>query len=103
MRWNHWLRVEVVWPLEALGSFCLIFFIRSHIYAWNMARGDWLKEIFDSTHSMVGWYVEVPDLVWFSYVNRSFFPLVFYEYMCLSLCGFNGCFFIDISLVICWL
>jgi len=27
--------------------------------------GDWIKEIFGSTQSMVGWYVEVPELVSF--------------------------------------
>ena len=28
-------------------------------------RGDWLKERFGLAQSMVGWYVEVPDLVGF--------------------------------------
>jgi len=28
-------------------------------------EGDWLKERFGSAQSMVGWYVEVPDLVGF--------------------------------------
>jgi len=28
---------------------------------------------------MVGWYVEVLDLVGFAYVNKRSFPLVFYE------------------------
>lgn len=26
-------------------------------------EGDWMKEIFGSTQSMVDWYVEVPKLV----------------------------------------
>ena len=43
MRWNHWLRVEVVWPLEAPAWFCLICSMRSRIHAWNM-RWGWLAE-----------------------------------------------------------
>jgi len=34
-------------------------------------EGDWMKGRFGSTQSMVGWYVEVPNLVGFSYVNKS--------------------------------
>ena len=30
-------------------------------------EGDWLKEGFGSSISMVGWYVEVPNLVGFVY------------------------------------
>ena len=40
---------------------------------------------------MVRWYVEVPDLVGFVYVNMITFPLVIHEYLYLLLCGFYGC------------
>jgi len=53
----------VVWPLDALVCSVLIYPMRSHIDAWNMAWCDWLKERFGSSQSMVGWYVEVPNLV----------------------------------------
>ena len=39
MTWNHWLRIEVVWPLETLIWFCFSYSMRSHIHAWNMAWG----------------------------------------------------------------
>jgi len=57
------LRVEVVWPLEALVWFCLVYSMRSTFMLGIWRRGDWLKERFGSTQSMVGWYVEVPDFV----------------------------------------
>ena len=38
MRWNHWLRVKVVWPLEDLVWFYYMCSMRSHIHAWNMAQ-----------------------------------------------------------------
>ena len=52
---------------------------------------------------MLGWYVEVPDLVVFAYINKSSFPLVFYEYLHLLLCGFDGFYIIASILVICLL
>ena len=36
-------------------------------------KGDWLKERFGSTKSMVEWYMEVPELVEFAYVNENSF------------------------------
>ena len=36
-------------------------------------RGDWLKDRFGAAQPMVEWYVEVPDLVGFSYVNKRSF------------------------------
>jgi len=47
--------------------------------------------------------MEVLDLVGFSYVNKSSFPLVFHEYLYLLLFGFYNCSIMDIILVICWL
>ncbi len=43
MRSNHWLRVEVDWPLESLVWFWLVYSMISHIHAWNMERG-WFIE-----------------------------------------------------------
>ena len=77
MRWNHWLRVDVVWPLEALVWFGLICFMKSHIHAWNMAWGWFAEKRIGSGQSMVGSYVEVVDLFGFSYVNKSPFSLLF--------------------------
>ena len=68
---------------------------------WNM--GDWLKERLGSAQSMVEWYMEVLELVGFSYVNNSSFPLVIYEYLFLLLCVFYGYPIIFISMVICFL
>ena len=76
-----WLRVEVVWPLEALVWCCLVYSMRSHIYAWNMVGDDWLKEKFGSTQSMVGWYVEIPDLVGIYYVNKSYSSIMIHVYL----------------------
>jgi len=39
---------------------------------------DWMKERFGSAQSMVGWFMEVLDLVGFAFVNNISFPLVFY-------------------------
>ena len=63
VRWNHWLRVEVVRPSKALVSFYLVYCKISHIHAWNMVQDDWMKVRFCSSQSMVGWYMEVPELV----------------------------------------
>jgi len=30
------VRVEVVWPLEDMVGFVLVYSMRSHIHAWNM-------------------------------------------------------------------
>jgi len=61
-------------PEEALVGFVMspTFMLR----IWH--GGDWLKKIFGSSQSMVGWYVAVPNLVGFAYVNKIYFPLVFY-------------------------
>ena len=64
---------------------------------------DYLKEIFGSAQSMVEWYMEAPDLVGFRYVNTSYFPLIFHQYLYLLLCGFDGCSIIFIILVMCYL
>jgi len=59
-------------PEEALVGF--IVSPTSILGIWH--GGNWLKEIFGSDQSMVGWYVEVPSLVGFACVNTSSFPLV---------------------------
>lgn len=41
-------------------------------------EGDWLKERFALAQSMVRWYVEVLTWLDFAYVNKIYFPLVFY-------------------------
>jgi len=75
-----WLRVEVVWPLEALVGYVLVYSLRSHIHAWNMAHG-WLveREIwFNPIYGRVlrgslwlGWYFHllIRDILlqWFMY------------------------------------
>jgi len=38
---------------------------------WN--GGDWLKEIFGSAQSMVKWFMEVPDLLAYAYINKNSF------------------------------
>jgi len=37
----------------------------------------------------------------FAYVNKEYFPIVFYEYFYLLLCGFGGCSMMVTILVIC--
>ena len=59
------MRVEVVWPLEALVWFWLVHTMRSHIHTWKWHGGDWMKERFGSSKSMARWYMEVTDLVGF--------------------------------------
>ena len=44
-------------------------------------RGDWMKEIFGSALSMVGWYMEVPILVGILILIRTIFPILIYEYL----------------------
>ena len=42
----------------------LVGFVVSPIFMlgiWH--EGDWMKQIFDSAQSMVGWYMEFPELV----------------------------------------
>jgi len=65
--------------------------------------GDWLKEIFGQPNlwSSGTWN----SMTWlsFSCVNKSYFPVVFHEYLYLLLCVFDGCYITIINLVICWL
>ena len=53
----------MVWPLECLVYLFFVYSMRSHIHASNRGEGDWFKKTFGSTQSMVGWYMEVPNLV----------------------------------------
>jgi hypothetical protein len=53
--------------------------IMSPTFMLGMWHGvDWMKERFGSAQSMVGWFMEVLDLVGFAFVNNISFPLVFY-------------------------
>ena len=54
--------------------------------------GDWLEEIFGSTMSMVGWYVEVPNLV------GSCLCLIKAKFSC-----FFTCIYVALIVVILWL
>jgi len=49
---------------------------------WN--EGDWLKEIFGLAQSMVGWNVEVPDLVGFflCLIRANFILSLMSNYIC---------------------
>lgn len=57
------LTVDMVFPLEALVGYLLVSSIKSHIMVGIWLEGDWLKEIFSSAQSTIGWYMEVPHLV----------------------------------------
>lgn len=85
------------WPLEALYGFGLMCFIWSHIHSWNMAWG-WLdEESFRSTIAMVGWFMEVPQLVRIFINNMSLFILVISWVWYWLICGWYGCDFLGIS------
>ena len=66
----------MVYPLDSLACPWTVCSIICHIYAWNMARGDWLKERFGLAMSMVGWYVVVPYLVGLCIINMRLFLLI---------------------------
>ena len=96
-RGNHWLRFEVVWPLEDLVWFYLLYSMRSHIHSWNMERG-WLdEEKFGSAMSMVGWFMEVPWLVGLCIINMTLFLLFISRVLYWFICGLYGCCFLGIS------
>ena len=68
-----WLRVDVVWTLEALVG--LIWF---NPYDPTFMLGiwcgrDWMKEIFWFRQSTVGWYVEVLNWLEITHVNMFYF------------------------------
>lgn len=44
--------------------------------------GDWLKERFSLSQSMVGWYAEVPDLVGIFIANTSYSYILIHVYCC---------------------
>ena len=57
-------------PFTSIGGICSkyrgspgCFVVRLTFMVGTWHRGDWLKERFGSAQSMVGWYMEVPDLV----------------------------------------
>jgi len=53
--------------MDSPGYSWISYSMRFHIHAWNMAGGNWMKYGFVSAMSMAGWYMEVPNLVRFSY------------------------------------
>ena len=100
MRWNHWLRVEVVFPLKAIVWFGLVYFMRSHIHAWNMAWG-WLVEIEIWLSPIYGWVVcGSPWLgLYFHMLIRAILPLWFI-YICSD---YVGDVMVEFPWFICWL
>jgi len=51
--------------MDSLGCYGLVYPMRSHIHAWNMAQGRLAEGNVWFNQSMIGWYVEVPNLVGF--------------------------------------
>ena len=100
MRWNHYL---MGWGGLASGSPSLVLMdcsMRSHIHAWNMARGWRTEERFGSTMSMVGWFMEFQNLVCLYIIIMRLILLVNSCVLYWFIYGLYGCCFLDISIVI---
>ena len=100
MRWNHYL---MGWGGLASRSprwFWLMCFMRSHIHAWNMARGWLTKKIFGSAVSTIGWNVVVPYRVGFCIINMRLFLFVISWVLYWFICLLYGYCFIGIYVVI---
>jgi len=105
MRWNHCLMGWGGLPLKALDGFGLICFMRSHIHAWNIARGWMVEEGFGSAIlHLVGTWKSHPR-VGFYIINMRLFLFVFIWALYWIICGLYGCgslrIYIEIMLVMC--
>jgi len=100
MRWNHCLMRWGGLASRSPRSVLMDCSMRSHIHAWNMAQGWLVEEIFGSTMSMFGWFVEVPNLVGLCIINMRLFLLVILWVLYWFICGLYGCYFPGIYVVI---
>ena len=80
MRWNHYLMGWGWWPLEALDGFWLMFSMRSHIHAWNIAQGQITEERFSWATLWSGGMWKSHLGFRFCIINGRLFLLVFYEH-----------------------
>lgn len=94
------LRVEVLWPLEALVGYILFQPLQSHIHVWNMAWG-WLAETEIWLSPIYGLMVRGnPSIGWnFHMLLWVIFLLVYV----INFTGYYGDLMVDLSQFIFWL